>query len=96
MENEGDRRIEQRRARVNRRLLRRLAGPALYFPWCALGHRGGGVSFAAALGLGLTLWAPVAAAQVTEASSTTVLRLAPDWSAGDKNNSFWATEYVSL
>ena len=96
MENEGDRHNEQCRASVNRRLLRRLAGPRLYWPWCALGHRGGGVSFAAALGLGLTLWAPVAAAQVTEASSTTVLRLAPDWSAGDKNNSFWATEYVSL
>jgi len=54
------------------------------------------MKFAAALGLGLVLWAPVASAQVTEASSTTVLRLQPDWYAGDKNNSFWATEYVTL
>jgi hypothetical protein len=52
--------------------------------------------FAAALGLGLMLWAPVAEAQVTEASSTTVLRLQPDWASGDKNNNFWATEYVTL
>jgi hypothetical protein len=54
------------------------------------------MKFAAALALGLMLWAPVAEAQVTEASSTTVLRLQPDWASGDKNNSFWATEYVSL
>jgi hypothetical protein len=96
MEDEGDRRNRQRRASLNRRALRRPAGPRLSSPCFALAHRCFGVSFAAALGLGLTLWASGAAAQVTEASSTTVLRLQPDWSAGDKNNSFWATEYVTL
>jgi hypothetical protein len=97
MEDEGDRRFELRRMSVSRRvcMLSHLAGPG-YRPWRAFGHPGRGASFAAALGLGLTLWASVAAAQVTEASSTTVLRLQPDWYAGDKNNSFWATEYVTL
>lgn len=52
--------------------------------------------FAAVPALCLTLWAAVAVAQVTEANSTTVLRLAPDYQAGDKGNSFWATEYVTL
>jgi hypothetical protein len=96
MEDEGDRRKRQRRACVNRHVLRRLGGPRLHWPWCALGHLGSGVSFAAAFGLGLALWAPVADAQVTEASSTTVLRLQPDWYGGEKTNSFWATEYVTL
>ena len=50
----------------------------------------------AALGLVLALWAPVAAAQVTEASSTTVLRLQPDWKAGDTRTGFWGTELVGL
>jgi hypothetical protein len=96
MEDEGDRRKEQRHASLSRRVRGSSAGPRCPWPWRALGHRGRGVSFAAALGLGLTLWAPVAAAQLTEASSTTVLRLQPDWYGGEKNNSFWATEYVTL
>ena len=50
----------------------------------------------AALGLVLALWAPVVAAQVTEASSTTVLRLQPDWKAGDTRTGFWGTELVGL
>ena len=49
-----------------------------------------------ALGLVLAVWAPVAAAQVTEASSTTVLRLQPDWKAGDTRTGFWGTELVGL
>ena len=50
---------------------------------------------AAAVALGLTLWAPAAVAQVTDVNSTTVLRLAPDYQAGN-STSFWATEYVTL
>lgn len=50
----------------------------------------------ARLALLLTLWAPVAGAQVTEASSTTVLRLQPVWQAGDSRNSVWGTEFVNL
>ncbi len=96
MEEEGDRRDEQRWASAKRRLRERAHGPWLSWQGSARGHRIGGASFAAALGLSLILWAPVAVAQVTEANSTTVLRLQPDWYAGEKNNSFWATEYVSL
>src|SRR6185369_9845220 len=44
----------------------------------------------------LALWAPAAAAQVVEASSTTVLRLQPDWQAGDTRTGFWGTELVGL
>lgn len=33
---------------------------------------------------------------VVEANSTTVLRLAPDWKAGDTRTGFWATEIVGL
>ena len=51
---------------------------------------------ASALGLVLALWAPMAAAQVTEANSTTVLRLAPDWQAGNTRTGFWGTEIVGL
>ncbi len=96
MEDEGDRRERQRCASVKRRGRERAYGPWLSGRASARGHPTGGASFGAALGLGLSLWACAAAAQVTEASSTTVLRLAPDWSAGDKNNNFWATEYVTL
>ncbi len=96
MEDEGDRRDEQRWASAKRRLRERAHRPWLAWQGSARGHRIGGASFAAALGLSLVLWAPVAVAQVTEANSTTVLRLQPDWYAGEKNNSFWATEYVSL
>jgi len=38
----------------------------------------------------------VAAAQVTEANSTTVLRLQPDWQAGNTRTGFWGTEIVGL
>jgi len=51
---------------------------------------------ASALGLVLAVWAPVAAAQVTEANSTTVLRLQPDWQAGNTRTGFWGTEIVGL
>lgn len=51
---------------------------------------------AAALALALTVWAPVATAQVVEANSTTVLRLQPDWKAGDTRTGFWGTEIVGL
>ncbi len=50
----------------------------------------------AALGMVLALWAPVAAAQVVDASSTTVLRLKPDWQAGNTRTGFWGTELVGL
>ena len=48
------------------------------------------------MGLLLALWAPVAAAQTIEANSTTVLRLKPDWQAGDTRTGFWGTELVGL
>jgi|GEM_PF-398169 len=51
---------------------------------------------AAALALLLTLWAPVAIAQVTEASATTVLRLEPDWRTTDSRVGLWGTQYVGL
>ncbi len=59
----------------------------------ALGARRRG---AAALALLLTVWAPVAVAQVTEASSTTVLRLEPDWRTTDGRVGLWGTEYIGL
>jgi hypothetical protein len=96
MENEGNRRNELRRAPAGWLAFRRVAGRRLHGPWRAHGRRGGGAGCTAALGLGLMLCGSVANGQVTEASSTTVLRLQPDWAAGDKNNSFWATEYVTL
>jgi hypothetical protein len=51
---------------------------------------------AAALAVLVTVWAPVALAQVTEASSTTVLRLEPDWRAGDTRVGLWGTEFVGV
>ena len=60
------------------------------------GHIAGAGSRWATLALLSTLWAPMAAAQVTEASSTTVLRLQPDWQAGNTRTGFWATELVGL
>src|SRR5215469_609034 len=48
------------------------------------------------MGLVLVLWAPVALAQTVEANSTTVLRLKPDWQAGDTRTGFWGTELVGL
>jgi hypothetical protein len=60
------------------------------------GHIAGAGSRWAALALILTVWAPVVRAQVTEASSTTVLRLQPDWKAGDTWTGFWGTELVGL
>jgi len=50
----------------------------------------------ATLALILTVWAPVAGAQVTDASSTTVLRLKPEWKAGDMRTGFWGTEIIGL
>jgi len=50
----------------------------------------------ARLGLLLVLWAPVAGAQVTEASSTTVFRIEPVWLAGDSRTTYSATEFVNL
>jgi hypothetical protein len=44
----------------------------------------------------LTVWAPVARAQVVDANSTTVLRLKPEWKAGDIRTGFWGTELVGL
>ena len=38
----------------------------------------------------------VGPAPVIEANSTTVLRLAPDWKAGDTRTGFWGTEIVGL
>ena len=60
------------------------------------GHIAGAGPRWAALALILTVWAPVVRAQVTEASSTTVLRLQPDWKAGDTRTGFWGTELVGL
>lgn len=51
---------------------------------------------ARATALLVAVCAPVAAAQVVEASSTTVLRLQPDWQAGDTRTGFWGTELVGL
>jgi hypothetical protein len=44
----------------------------------------------------LVLWAPVAGAQVTEASSTTLFRIEPVWLAGDTRTTYSATEFVNL
>ena len=60
------------------------------------GHIAAARSRWATLALLLTIWAPVARAQVTDASSTTVLRLQPDWKAGDTRTGFWGTELVGL
>ena len=49
-----------------------------------------------ALALILTVWAPVAAAQTVDASSTTLLRLQPVWTAGNTQTGFWGTELVGL
>ena len=46
--------------------------------------------------LALLLLAPVARAQITDATSTTILRLKPEWRAGDTQTGFWATEYVGV
>ena len=51
---------------------------------------------AGATALLLAVWAPVASAEVVEANSTTVLRLQPDWKAGDTRTGFWGTEIVGL
>ena len=60
------------------------------------GHIAGAVSRWATLALISLLWAPVAAAQVVDASSTTMLRLKPEWKAGDTRDGFWGTEMVGL
>ncbi|MGZ6069679.1 MAG: hypothetical protein ACXWK8_00605 [Myxococcaceae bacterium] len=50
----------------------------------------------ATLALLSTLWAPLAAAQTVDASSTTLLRLQPVWTAGTTQTGFWGTELVGL
>ncbi len=60
------------------------------------GYIAGAGSRWATLALILTVWAPVATAQVTDASSTTVLRLKPEWKAGDMRTGFWGTEIIGL
>ena len=50
----------------------------------------------ARLALLLVLWAPVATAQITEATSTTLLRLEPVWLAGDSRTTYSATEFVNV
>ena len=49
-----------------------------------------------AAALALLLLAPMARAQVTDATSTTILRLKPEWKAGNTQTGFWATEYVGV
>jgi len=61
-----------------------------------VGHIAGTGSRWATLALLLTVWAPGARAQVTDASSTTVLRLKPEWKAGETRTGFWGTEIVGL
>jgi len=60
------------------------------------GHIAGAGTRWVALALLLTAWVPVAGAQVVDASSTTVLRLKPEWKAGDTQTGFWGTELVGL
>jgi len=60
------------------------------------GHIAGAGTRWATLALLLTAWVPVAGAQVVDASSTTVLRLKPEWKAGDTQTGFWGTELVGL
>jgi hypothetical protein len=60
------------------------------------GHIAGAGSRWATLALILTVWAPAARAQVVDANSTTVLRLKPEWKAGDTRTGFWGTELVGL
>jgi hypothetical protein len=62
------------------------------------GHRGQRDPFrgATALVLLLSISTPAMAEQVTEASSTTVLRLQPDWRAGDTQVGLWGTEFVGV
>jgi hypothetical protein len=61
--------------------------------WLALVARMRGTT---ALALLVTVWAPVAVAQVTEANSTTVLRLEPDWQPGTSRFGAWGTEFVGV
>lgn len=60
------------------------------------GYIAGAGSRWAPLALMLTVWAPVAGAQVVDASSTTMLRLKPEWKAGETRTGFWGTELVGL
>src|SRR5512143_3365203 len=61
-----------------------------------VGHIAGVSSRWAALALLSMLWAPLAAAQVVDANSTTMLRLKPEWKAGETRTGFWGTEMVGL
>jgi len=60
------------------------------------GHIAGAGSRWATLVLVATVWAPLARAQVVDVTSTTMLRLKPDWRAGDTRTGFWGTELVGL
>jgi len=60
------------------------------------GHIAGAGSRWATVVLVVTVWAAPAAAQVVDATSTTMLRLKPDWRAGDTRTGFWGTEMVGL
>ncbi len=60
------------------------------------GYIAGAGSRWAALALILTASTPVAAAEVVDASSTTMLRLKPEWKAGDTRTGFWGTEMVGV
>jgi hypothetical protein len=44
----------------------------------------------------VTVWTLPAAAQVVDVTSTTMLRLKPEWRAGDTRTGFWGTELVGL
>jgi hypothetical protein len=60
------------------------------------GHIPGAGSRWTTLALLVIVWAPLARAQVVDATSTTMLRLKPDWRAGDTRTGFWGTEMVGL
>jgi hypothetical protein len=60
------------------------------------GYIAGAGSRWATLALILIVWVPAARAQVVDANSTTVLRLKPEWKAGDTRTGFWGTELVGL
>ena len=60
------------------------------------GHvAGAGPRWAMLLVIG-TVWTLPAAAQVVDVTSTTMLRLKPEWRAGDTRTGFWGTELVGL
>ena len=60
------------------------------------GHIAGAGPRWAGLALAMALWAFPATAQVVDVNSTTLLRLKPEWRAGDTRTGFWGTELVGL